>query len=855
MRTHLRPGSIIHLRRCNFRHRREHHTGRWSHLLPAVEWQTGADNNWEERTGFASGGNIFESGGETAENAPEIRTTLTGLEPGAAYSIYVHFWDGSGSDPDWNIRAGFSSNPDANPLFANPGDAADIGATPGVLASTLTYDVPPTVFVEADRTMYAGLVGTAIANEAGEIAVYIDDLPSSIGPNNRTWYDGLSYWRVIDPLIGPTVITPATAPVGGSVEITASVTGTEPFSFQWLSNSVPIPGATNQTLILTNLQLADSGTSFSLVVSNNPSGSPSVATNAPATLTVRVPRDLVWLSTTSFEWNTNDLNWDTDNDNIADARYEDADSVRFDDRGFPLLTLASVFYPSLVVVSNEFNPYTLALGSIAGNTPLIKQGAAPLTLDLDNTYTGGTLIDGGGLQIGAGSDRGSVGSGPVTNNAGLMINRTGTLAIPGVISGTGGINIITAGGNNVANVILSGANTYSGQTEINGGTLTLANSAALGNSPILTVNSTTAGPSGGTRVTLSGGISIPETHTLVLNTVLDTARTMLFGTGTGSFTNVWNGPITVNGDGRAQFGSASGGTLVLNGNINAPNAASIMSRGTGANLIINGTVTLPPFGLVQTADGANIVINSTGNTWGTNLFANNGRWTLGADNALPVESVFIQQATDTGSFDLNGFNQQIAGLNAGSQIFVTNSSATSDSTLTLTGMSVFGGTLNEGTRRLHLTIASGIFVLTSPTALNLPGSTISIADGAVLQLDAAASHTVAALVTNGVSVPPGTYDAVNAAPFLAGAGSLIVAEPVAPAPVIAEVITSNGNLVFSGTNGPAGGAFSVLSTTNLAEPLPWPVFTSGTFDESGTFSVTNPIQSDEPVRFFILSVE
>ena len=166
---------------------------------PPLNAVTGADHNWEQRTTFGSSGNIFEAGGETAENAPELRTLISGLTPGWAYSVYVHFWDGSGTAPDWNVRAGFASNPGANTLFANPADAADLGATAAVLASSLTYATAPTTFAEADRTMFAGLLGMAVADGSGQLSIYIDDLPSTIGANNRTWYDGVSYAVVPEP--------------------------------------------------------------------------------------------------------------------------------------------------------------------------------------------------------------------------------------------------------------------------------------------------------------------------------------------------------------------------------------------------------------------------------------------------------------------------------------------------------------------------------------------------------------------------------------------------------------------------------------------------------------------------------
>lgn len=160
---------------------------------PPLNGTTGADNRWEQRTSFASGGTVYESGGEAAEDAPELRTTITGLTPGGSYTVYAHFWDGSGTGPNWTLRAGFTSDAGNHVIFANPDAAATLGAVEAAPASSLDYATAPTVFTEGDRTMFAGRVGTTTADASGEIQVFLDDLPSTNGPNLRSWFDGLSH--------------------------------------------------------------------------------------------------------------------------------------------------------------------------------------------------------------------------------------------------------------------------------------------------------------------------------------------------------------------------------------------------------------------------------------------------------------------------------------------------------------------------------------------------------------------------------------------------------------------------------------------------------------------------------------
>jgi fibronectin type 3 domain-containing protein len=74
-----------------------------------------------------------------------------------------------------------------------------------------------------------------------------------------------------------------------------------------------------------------------------------------------------------------------------------------------------------------------------------------------------------------------------------------------------------------------------------------------------------------------------------------------------------------------------------------------------------------------------------------------------------------------------------------------------------------------------------------------------------------------------------------------------------PQPRIVGVSIAGGNLVFSGTNGLAAGAYAIWSSTNLATPLSnWVQAGSGYFNGNGNFSITNLINSNETQQFFML---
>jgi hypothetical protein len=173
-----------------------------STFTPPLNGTTGADNNWEQRTVFGSSGNIYEAGGENVtENAPELRTAIGGLTPGALYQVYAFFWDPTSNVEDWNMRAGTTSNAGANTLFTAPDATGELASTAAILASTLTFSTAPTLTLDAGRDLRAADLGTVTADVNGQIFVYVDDLPTSANVNRRTWYDGVGFEAVPEPSV------------------------------------------------------------------------------------------------------------------------------------------------------------------------------------------------------------------------------------------------------------------------------------------------------------------------------------------------------------------------------------------------------------------------------------------------------------------------------------------------------------------------------------------------------------------------------------------------------------------------------------------------------------------------------
>ncbi|WP_313526075.1 autotransporter outer membrane beta-barrel domain-containing protein [Shinella sp.] len=113
-------------------------------------------------------------------------------------------------------------------------------------------------------------------------------------------------------------------------------------------------------------------------------------------------------------------------------------------------------------------------GTISGAGGVHQIGSGKTILTADNTYTGGTTIADGTLELGNGGTSGSI-LGDVTNNGILAFNRADVVTFDGTISGAGGVHQIGSG-----KTILTADNTYTGGTTIADGTLELGDGGTTG---------------------------------------------------------------------------------------------------------------------------------------------------------------------------------------------------------------------------------------------------------------------------------------------------------------------------------------------------------------------------------------
>lgn len=190
----------------------------------------------------------------------------------------------------------------------------------------------------------------------------------------------------------------------------------------------------------------------------------------------------------------------------------DGSRLRFDDGGTASYTLANA---ATLNVDTEIHVRQFGAtinGNIGGAGGINKTGNGTLTLGGTNTYAGTTNIAAGTVQVGTGGLTGTLGAGPVSNSGQLVFNRDGVLNVPNPISGAG-----TVRQNGPGVTDLAGANTYTGATTVDLGTLRVSGSVS---GSAITVNA--LGTLGGTGtvglVTVNGGTIAPGASPGTLNT-------------------------------------------------------------------------------------------------------------------------------------------------------------------------------------------------------------------------------------------------------------------------------------------------------------------------------------------------
>ncbi|EHY9140503.1 fibronectin-binding autotransporter adhesin ShdA [Salmonella enterica] len=418
---------------------------------------------------------------------------------------------------------------------------------------------------------------------------------------------------------------------------------------------------------------------------------------------------------------------------------------------------------STFTVTSELDETTAT--SNWNGSKLTKQGDGTLILSNTGNDYGDTEIDGGIL---AAKDAAALGTGDVTiaESATLELSQ-GTL--DNNVTGEG--QIVKSGSDEL---IVTGANDYSGGTTISGGTLTADHADSLGtgtiaNNGVLQVGegelkNTLSGTgslvkigtgeltlngdndySGGT--TIDDGVLIADnadslgTGAVANNGVLQVGEGELKNTlsGTGSLVKIGTGELALNGD-----NDYSGGTTIDDGVLIADNA-DLLGTGAVANSgvlkvgegelenTLSGTGSLVKTGTGElTLSGDNdysggttiddgVLIADNADSLGTGAVANNGELQVGEgelENTLSGSGSLVK--TGTGELTLNGDNSYSGGTTiTGGTLIAANVNA------------LGGGDVdNAGTLKLD---AEGEFNLANVTTQS--GATTELSKGTTLNVD------------------------------------------------------------------------------------------------------------------------
>lgn len=148
-----------------------------------------------------------------------------------------------------------------------------------------------------------------------------------------------------------------------------------------------------------------------------------------------------------------------------------------------------------------------------GTTQMTKSGSGTLILEGVNTYTGGTRVTGGTLQVGTGGTTGTLGTGSIQLQGGaLAINRSDAFEITETITGSGAG--IRQDGSGRTSILSSNSGLDAATVVVSNGILRAGNSLALGTFAEVTVES-------GAQFTFATNSATPQTLDLAGLTLED----------------------------------------------------------------------------------------------------------------------------------------------------------------------------------------------------------------------------------------------------------------------------------------------------------------------------------------------
>ena len=260
------------------------------------------------------------------------------------------------------------------------------------------------------------------------------------------------------------------------------------------------------------------------------------------------------------------------------------------------------------------------------------------SLDIANASASNTLTISGGMTAG------TAGTKTITTSTGLV-------AISSVIGDGSGVMAVSQSG--PGTLTLTGANTYSGGTTLNGGVLQLGNAG----------NGSVSGPVGTGTLTLNGGtLSSNFTTARSIVNAITFGGNVTLGDATNTGALTFSGPGTLTGN----------RTLTLN---SAITYSGIIGQSGGS------------FGITKAGAGSLTLSGGSSNTYSGKTTVSNGTLILNKNNTLNAISSTGSTGADAANTDLQILSGGTTQLNGSDQIINSAKVGLSGGTLILNGVS------------------------------------------------------------------------------------------------------------------------------------------------------------------------
>jgi autotransporter-associated beta strand protein/parallel beta-helix repeat protein len=527
-----------------------------------------------------------------------------------------------------------------------------------------------------------------------------------------------------------------------------------------------------------------------------------------------------------------------------------------------------------------------------GPVTVVKAGPGSMYFNTANTYSGGTYVDQGYLQINNSTGLGpgpayvaggaeiylQASSGNYANSfylspgMGVSYSPLGAIKIGNgsslcTIAGTLnllGTPVTNAPGDMLGGSGSSGAVQLTGQIT-GGGTLEADAIVGSGNYINFYFDNNTANTNnwtGGLLINPNGTGSIYVKD--AANNQLNGNNVTIYASGSGTSRFDLNGSHNemigaLNsgspGSGSLQVDNAEAGTSTLTLGANDASGAfsgTIRQDGGMLNLIKIGAGT-QTFTGANTYTGATTINGGTLALSGSGSLANSSPITIASGATLDVSGYLNQTFTVNNGQVLQGGGTVNVDLTIGTGAIIMPGDAADLGTLSIAGALQLQGTaifkLKAATGNGDQLIAGSFNYGGTLTVTNLFGT---FAAGQGFQLFAGGSYT-------------GGFNAINLPSLGAGLawsnslsinGTLQVISTVPAQPQFTNTILSGANLILGGTGGTPGQPCYLLISTNLTLPRQnWQVIATNIFDANGDVTFTNSINPNAPPSFYLLWVQ